>query len=217
MWVKICGVTSIAQAADIAAMRPDALGLNFYARSPRSVSPEVAAKIREVVPSSIQLVGVFVNSSAAEIARIVRAVGLDAVQLHGDETVTDAVLLRDTIPEVPLVRAIRVGSEGLDALQSHLEEADTANLRYRDCLVDARHEGAYGGTGKTAPWDLLRIGYAPGWPGLILAGGLTPANVAQAITAVRPRGVDTASGVESSPGMKNLDLCEQFLQAARRT
>lgn len=213
-WVKLCGVRDAASATAIAELRPDALGLNFYPPSPRFVALETAAEIVRALPVEIAAVGVFVNATVADMLRTVDATGLAAVQLHGDEPPGMISELRSNRPELTILRAWRVGEDGLASLAAYLETCEQCGTRPDAVLVDAKVVGSYGGTGQTAPWHRLRD-YAPAWPPLILAGGLTPANVAAAIDAVRPWGVDTAGGVESSPGVKDTARAAAFLTAVR--
>lgn len=216
MWVKICGIRDVETAIQIAKAGADAVGLNFYTKSVRFVTRQTARNIVSALPAEVAKVGVFVNSSAAEIEDVARATGLTAVQLHGDESAEVVAEVRQLLPEMQLIRAWRVGSEGLAPLVEHCVDCRQHGGVWDACLVDARVEGNYGGTGATAPWELL----AGEWslhalPPLILAGGLTVENVAQAVCKVHPWGIDVASGVESSPGAKNLDLVRQFLEQAR--
>lgn len=214
VWTKLCGVRDAATAAALAELRPDAVGLNFYPPSPRFVAPEDAAEVVRALPEEVAAVGVFVNATVDELLRIVDAVGLAAVQLHGDEPAEVIAELKSRRPELVVVRAWRVGEDGLSSLAEHLAACDRLGKAPDAVLVDAKVAGAYGGTGRTAPWNLLRD-YDPSWPPLILAGGLTPENVAQAVAAVRPWGIDTAGGVERSPGVKDPALAAAFLRAVR--
>jgi phosphoribosylanthranilate isomerase len=196
--VKICGITGGADAEAAVEAGADWIGLNFWARSRRHVTLEQARAIVEVLPGDVRKVGVFVNAPAPHLLEIASALGLDLVQLHGDETPELARSLGR-----PVLRALRVSSAsdlfGLDAWPGE------------HVLVDAPSEG-YGGSGTAFDWGLVR-----GVQGkkLILAGGLDPDNVAQAVRQVRPAGVDVASGVESSPGIKDADKMRRFVDAAK--
>jgi len=217
MWTKICGIRDVATAASIAALRPSAIGLNFFAGSPRHVLVDAAAEIVRALPAGVEAVGVFVNHSAAEVDAICARCGLRTAQIHGDEPpeLLAEVSLRQ--PDLQIVRAFRMGAERLNPLGDYLEACRRLGVTLRACLVDARIAGQYGGTGQTVPWDILRDDYRRDkWPPLILAGGLTPENVAAAIRAADPWGVDVAGGVESSPGVKDPALVEQFLSEAGR-
>ena len=211
--IKICGITSAEDARSAVDAGADAIGLNFYTRSRRHVSPDVAPTIAAALPAATSRVGVFVNASAPEVAAIAADVGLHAVQLHGDEP---ADLLAQIPLKLSIVRAFRCDVRGLAPLADYLEACRGSGRLPDAVLIDADATDGYGGTGRVADWEQIAlerelIGEIP----LILAGGLTPANVADAIDAVRPDGVDVASGVESTPGRKDRALVEQFVAAAR--
>lgn len=217
MWTKICGVRDVPAAIAIAKLRPAAIGLNFYAKSPRCVDDATAAEIVASLPAEVEPVGVFVNATVERIAEVVERVGLRRVQLHGDESPAFTGAVRDRCPSIPLIRAWRMGAGGLDDLAAYLDDCRARGVTFSGCLVDAHVSGSYGGTGAVVPWDRLRAEYRRDeWPPLILAGGLHPGNVAKALAAVEPWGVDVASGVESSPGVKDLARVEQFLRAVPR-
>jgi phosphoribosylanthranilate isomerase len=211
--IKICGMTSsddVRAAADAGA---DAIGLNFYRRSRRYVFPEVAKQIGAMVPDEVTKVGVFVNAPAEEIKQIVNLVGLDCVQLHGDEP---PALPSGLPPHIAIVRAFRCGADGLTPLVDYLAACRAHGRAIDAVLVDADAQADYGGTGRVADWSLVArdrnmLGNVP----LILAGGLTPENVGGAIVLVRPDGVDVASGVEREPGRKDAALVRRFVVAAR--
>jgi phosphoribosylanthranilate isomerase len=215
MWTKICGIRDVSTAKAVAALKPSAIGLNFFAGSPRHVAVDQAVEIVRALPADVEAVGVFVNHSAAEIDAICARCGLRTAQIHGDEKpeLLAEVSLRS--PGLQLVRAFRMGVEGLSPLGEYLEACAKLGVKLRACLVDAHIAGQYGGTGQTVPWGILRKEYRRDiWPPLILAGGLTPENLADAIRAAEPWGVDVAGGVESSPGVKDLARVERFLAAA---
>jgi phosphoribosylanthranilate isomerase len=221
MWIKICGLNDLAIAREIVGLRPDAIGLNFYERSVRSVSPEIAGQIVDVVPPEIQAVGVFVEATAETMRRTVASCRLGGIQLHAagqDDALGELDDAIDTPTAGPKrIRAFQVGPRGLAPLAEYFERNRTQPTPVDAYLVDAQVEGMYGGTGKTVSWDLLRKEYqTQEWPPLILAGGLRPENVGEAIAAVRPWGVDVASGVESSPGVKDAALVARFIDEARR-
>lgn len=212
MWVKICGVRNMAGAESAVAAGADALGLNFVPSSPRCITESVAAQIVRALPEAIEKVGVFVNAPAGEMLRIAEACGLTCVQLHGDEP-ADVVA---KLAPLRVIRAYRCGAAGLAPLGDSLSRCRALGAWPWACLVDAASAGAYGGTGTVAPWELIARDYnRDEWPPLILAGGLTPKNVAEAIRVVRPWGVDTASGVESAVGVKDAGLVERFVRGAR--
>lgn len=210
--IKICGITTPADAQSAVAAGADAIGLNFFAASPRRVSLEQARPIVAAVGDRACKVGLFVNHSAAEICQRYDELGLDLVQLHGDEP---AELLA-ALAGRPVMRAFRSGGD-FRAVAAYLARCGELRCLPRLVLVDALSAGRYGGTGVTADWQAIAehrtsFGEVP----LVLAGGLRPDNVAQAIAAVRPDAVDTASGVESSPGVKSPELVRAFVDAARK-
>lgn len=217
-WIKICGVRDLATARDVVALKPSAIGLNFFAKSSRVVS---IADARAIVESLGDLprttpVGLFVNQTLDEVGAIAAQVGLRAAQLHGDETPEFLRQLHERHSEWKLFKAFRVG-DSLQPVAEFIAACQRLNVPLAGCFLDAKVEGAFGGTGHVAPWELIARNYdRTHWPPLILAGGLTPDNVAEAIATVRPFGVDTASGVESSPGVKDTKLVAQFVAEAQR-
>ena len=204
--VKICGITSAQDAQLAVEAGADALGFVFFAMSPRKVSVERAAEIARAVPKGVRRVGVFVNESPAEMARVADAVALDLLQLHGDEPPEALAGLAR-----PAFKAVRVGKGFAE------EEALRYASRAAGLLVDTRLPGETqlpGGTGVPFDWSLVK-GLAARVPFLMLAGGLDPANVAEAIRVVRPHAVDVSSGVEALPGRKDPARVRAFVQAAR--
>lgn len=217
--VKICGITRTEDAVVAAEAGADAIGLNFYAKSPRCVSIETAKAIAQAVAGGPLVVGVFVNASAAEIAETVSAVPLGAIQLHGDEP---DELITQLPSGVPVIRAARIGAEGWVTAELYMYAFAERGRPLAAILVDAAAEVLpggkviYGGTGRQLDWKQVAdnramLASAP----LILAGGLTPVNVAEAIAVSRCDGVDTASGVESAPGLKDHQMVRAFVTAAR--
>lgn len=211
-WIKICGITSVDNAAMIAAAGASAIGLNFYQKSKRYILPTEARPISDAVRQQLDVVGVFVNSPNAEILEAVDVAGLNAVQFHGDETIAQILELQRARPELSLIRAYRIGSEGIGPMEASLADLSAAGIRLAAVLVDAYVEGEYGGTGHQVDAKLLKD-RPEHWPPLILAGGLTPDSANSATQAVRPWGADTASGVELRPGVKCPLLVEQFIAA----
>lgn len=199
--IKICGITTEEDALFAASLGAWALGLNFAEGSPRCLTLERAAEIADVIPRRVRRVGVFVNAERRFIENAARHCSLDVVQLHGDEP-----------PEACLGWG---GCEVIKALPLRMAEDAAAlkNFHVFYHLVDSRGDGRYGGTGKTVDWSLAAR--AASTFRLILAGGLTPENVSEAVRRVRPFAVDVASGVESSPGIKDPYKMEKFFRAAR--
>lgn len=200
-FVKICGVTSLEDALACADAGADAIGFNFWPRSKRYVSVEAAAAIAKKVPAQLRTVGVFVDPSAEEVDRAFGAGAIDLAQLHGDET-----------PEF----CRRFGGRYLKAFRLR-DRATLQQLDDYDCdlvLVDADSAG-YGGSGQRA--DVELAAEAAAGRRVILAGGLTPDNVADAIVAVRPYGVDVAGGVEREPGVKDWLKVAAFVARAKGT
>jgi len=210
--IKICGVTNPEDALCCSEAGADAIGLNFYPSSPRYVSLEMARQIARGLPSSVSKVGVFVNATLDDMLRTCEEVGLNAVQLHGDEVPQMFARLAARRS----IKAFRCAGHDSRPVLEFLRQCDGLGCRPCAVLIDASSPDAYGGTGQTADWPLVRAlsGMLPGTP-IILAGGLRPDNVAAAIEATRPAAVDTASGVELSPGLKDLGLVGAFVRNAR--
>jgi phosphoribosylanthranilate isomerase len=197
----------------VSAAGADAIGLNFYPSSPRYVAPSDAFTIARTLPANVAKVGVFVNSGAEQIARIVDEVGLDCVQLHGDEP---PEILQQLHP-LPVIRAFRLSHRDCDQVVRYVDRCQELACWPQAILIDAFRPGQYGGTGATLDWTRLdAVTTIRGRIPVVLAGGLTADNVAQAITVARPDAVDTASGVEQSPGKKDPSLVRRFVAAARR-
>ena len=210
--IKICGITTTEDALLVAGAGADAVGLNFYPKSPRYLQTREARQIVDVLPAAIVKVGLFVNAPLAEICRTFDEAGLDLVQLHGDEP-------PDLVAQLGgnrVARAFRLGPSGWKPVADYLQECRRLGGLPRLTLIDSYSRGIYGGTGEVADWSAVAEYPLHDWyPPLVLAGGLTPDNVAAAIRTVRPSAVDTASGVESSPGRKSEALVRQFVEAAR--
>jgi phosphoribosylanthranilate isomerase len=206
--IKICGVTTAADAALAARLGADAVGLNFYPGSPRAVSEQTARAIVAALPPFVEPVGVFVNESFDSMRAVAQRLQMRTVQLHGERI---GVPPSDGYRYLPAF-AVR-DRASLIALDAYLEMCRVAGQMPAAILVDSHVAGAYGGTGQRAPWDLL-ADYRPIVP-LILAGGLTPDNVAEAVRRVRPWAVDVASGVESGPGVKEAEKMRRFIEAVR--
>lgn len=200
--VKICGITRVEDACAAIDSGADALGLVFCSKSPRYVELSVAANIARTIGPFVTIVGLFVNAGEAQVREAVKTVGLDMLQFHGDE---DEVYCAQF--EKPYIKAIRMSPE-LD-----VKEVMTKYPSARGFLFDAWNKDKYGGTGETFEWDRLSIlkeSVDTDIP-FILAGGLTPENVDQAVAAVKPYAIDVSGGVELSPGIKSPELIQQFI------
>ncbi|MEQ8784740.1 MAG: phosphoribosylanthranilate isomerase [Pirellulaceae bacterium] len=211
--IKICGIMRVEDAVASANAGAHAIGFNFYPPSPRHVTVGQAQEIAAEVPGEVARVGVFVNASAEEMLETARRVGLDFLQLHGDEP--PELLAELTEKGAQTIRAFRCGDDGLTPVLEYLERCKHLACLPRAVLLDAKVPGVYGGTGKVVDWNLLRpyTGWIMDCP-ILLAGGLTTENVKAAINTAHPWGVDTASGVESSPGLKDIQRIQQFVAAA---
>lgn len=210
--IKICGIKNVADAVAAVEAGADAIGLNFYAPSPRSIDRAQAAAIVQAVGDRVCKVGLFVNAAVDEVRAAADELGLDLLQLHGDER---ADHLRGLAPR-PVMKALRLGPDGLATVRNWLDDAMRSALFPQLLLLDGFKPGEYGGTGAVADWSQAAL-YArtPGVPPLVLAGGLTAENVGDAIRAVRPAAVDTAGGVETSPGVKDVAKMRAFVSAAK--
>jgi phosphoribosylanthranilate isomerase len=204
MKIKICGITSVEDANVAVKAGADALGFVMYRKSPRFVEPTVARAIVAGLPPFVIPVGVFVNEEAEKVRALMDECGFALAQLHGDESALYCQNLGR-----PALKALRLKDRG--TFLALAEFQGRANLR--GVLIDAFSDQAYGGTGQTVDWTLAQEA-ARSIP-IILAGGLTPTNVAEAIAQVRPYGVDVSSGVEQSPGKKDPNKVKAFIQAAR--
>jgi phosphoribosylanthranilate isomerase len=187
--VKICGITRPQDAERAVALGATAIGFIFWPSSPRRAELRAARSIGRLVPASVMKVGVFVDAPADELARAVGEAGLDAVQLHGSES-----------PDV--VRGLEARVIKAVALGSPDTEAQIARWTGTTLLVDAHDPVRRGGTGRVVDWD--RAAGLARRHEIILAGGLSPENVAEAVRRVRPAGIDVSSGVEQTPGVKDL-------------
>jgi phosphoribosylanthranilate isomerase len=199
--VKICGLTNAQDAAAAIDAGADALGV-IFAPSPRQVTIEQAAEVLADVPPFVARVGVFADADPAFVARAARELGLAAVQFHGDESPE-----RCGAAPVPVIKAFRVGT-GFAPNTFEPYRGQVAAV-----LLDTFVPDTLGGTSKTFAWDLITE--PPGWTLLLLAGGLNPQNVGQAIRTVHPFAVDVSSGVESAPGRKDHALLHAFVEAVR--
>jgi phosphoribosylanthranilate isomerase len=217
MRVKICGITKPDQGRAIAELGATALGFICVTASPRYVTAE---QIRQVVeqlsrhPQTgrwVDRIGVFANATVAEIGQAVAIAGLNGVQLHGAESPEFCAQVREALPDVEVIKALRIKT--VAALQQAAAYYDQVHT----LLLDAYHPGMLGGTGVTLDWQSLQQ-FAPACP-WFLAGGLTPSNITQALAQLQPSGIDLSSGVERSPGDKDLTQVAQLfhqLQQAQK-
>jgi phosphoribosylanthranilate isomerase len=213
MWIKICGITQVEDATVIAAAGADAIGLNFYAKSPRHVSVARARKIADAVRPDVETVGVFVNMPVVDMIETADTVGLTAVQFHGDEPPDVIAQFQSERPAVSVIRALRIGASS-SSLKSALQPLNVLKTPVAGILVDAFVPGEYGGTGRTISPAVLR-NHQHLTSRLILAGGLNCNNVAEIAKTVAPWGIDTASGVEVAPGKKSEELVYRFVTNCR--
>ena len=202
--IKMCGITNVDDARVAVEAGADALGFVMYRKSPRFVKPAVVKAIVAGLPPFVLPVGVFVNEEPDRVRTLMDDCGLALAQLHGDET---APYCQDL--GRPVLKALRLKDRG--TFLALAEFSGRANVR--GFLIDAFSDQAYGGTGQTVDWGLAQE-VAQSMP-VVLAGGLTPVNVAEAIARVRPYGVDVSSGVELSPGKKDHRKVKAFIHAAR--
>ena len=204
--IKICGITNLEDALLAVSAGADELGFNFFEGSLRYVTPETASSIADKLPVTTLKVGVFVNQTAERVLEIASIVGLNAIQLHGDEDAAfiDEIRKRS---ELTVIKALRVSP------QFHAKDAVV--FRADAILLDSYSDKEHGGTGATFDWDIAKQ-VSNLFPVLYLAGGLTPENVSEAIKQVRPYAVDVCSRIESTPGKKDEDKLKRFITAVRK-
>ncbi|MEO1183228.1 MAG: phosphoribosylanthranilate isomerase [Cyanobacteria bacterium J06636_27] len=204
MRVKICGITKPIQGKTIASLGATALGFICVKASPRYVTSEQIKAVIDELPQQIDKIGVFANSSQEEIVQTVAESGLTGVQLHGDESIEFCQQLRQALPNVEIIKALRI--KNVD----DFTKAKTYTKYVDSLLLDAYHPQQLGGTGKTLNWDALQQ-FDPNCP-WFLAGGLTPQNISEALSKVKPNGIDLSSGVETAPGDKDLDKVRDLFE-----
>lgn len=202
--MKVCGITNLEDALVAAAAGADALGFNFWPGSPRSIEPSRAAEIISHLPLFVMPVGVFVNEERLRLERIVRRTGVRAVQLHGDETPEAVAAL--AADGLTVLKALTVG-RGFQPQRLRQYSGVAA------FLLDAQVKEKRGGTGQAFDWK--RAAEANRYGRILLAGGLTPENVGEAIRQARPYGVDVCTGVEKKPGVKDHARLREFLKRAK--
>ena len=196
--VKICGITRVEDALTAVAQGADAIGLVFYAPSPRAISIEQAAAIVQQIPAFVSVVGLFVNAEERYVKEVTSRVALDLLQFHGDETPEQCASFG-----LPFIKAVRVKSD------TNLVQCAKDYSASRALLLDTYTEGVAGGTGHVFDWGLIPPDLAKP---VVLAGGLTAANVAAAITQVKPYAVDVSGGVEAAKGIKDAAKIAAFMQ-----
>jgi len=202
--VKICGVTTTQDALLSCELGAHAIGLNFYPQSSRCISPAQATKIIQALPPFVAAVGIFVDWAAEAVIVLSQALHLSAAQLHGAESPSDAATVAK---KVQIIKAIQAGQ---GSKLTDLARYPSASA----LLLDAAHKNQFGGTGTLADWDFART--AAKSHRIILAGGLTPENVAEAIRTIHPYAVDVTTGVESSPGKKDPAKLRAFFAEVAR-
>lgn len=202
--IKICGITNYEDAALAVDLGVDALGFIFVASSPRKIEPDNASEIIKKLPPFVKAVGVFVNEKTDKIMDIVKYCGLDNIQLHGDESPETCKAL---MPRS--IKVLRIKDD------STPEQYVTYRGKIRAFLLDTYSKKAAGGTGKTFNWDIAVKMKDLGVP-IILAGGLTPSNIQEAIQKVNPYGLDIASGIEEKPGKKDHSLIKELFDKIRK-
>jgi len=200
--VKICGITNIEDACHATACGADALGFVFYPGSPRFVDPDQARQIIAELPPMVTTVGLFVNQPPAKIREMVEFCGLNAVQLHGEEEPDQC-----SYPPCKVIKALR--------LKDGMHDKVFSAYRVSALLLDAYVPDKFGGTGQRCDWD--RAAEIASRHRVILAGGLNPENVSDAVRQVHPYGVDVSSGVEKKPGQKDPEKVATFIRMARES
>ena len=200
--VKICGITNWTDARRAIAGGAELLGFDFYERSPRYITPAKARRIVRRLPKNVRAVGVFVNETEQKMLDTARTVGLDQLQLHGDESPAMVARLARSLP---VIKAVRVRKPFRASQLAPFKRASAF-------LLDGFDRSARGGTGKTFDWEIARR--AKRYGRIFLAGGLTPENIGDAIRAARPYAVDVCSGVEARPGKKDPVRMRKLLRAA---
>lgn len=204
MRVKICGIKQPEQGKAIAIAGATALGFICVPNTPRYVTKQQIRAVVEQLPKQIDRIGVFASTSVEDICQIVEFAGLTGVQLHGDESPEFCHQLRSMLPGIEIIKALRIkNSQALEQVEIYFSSVDTL-------LLDAYNPQMLGGTGATLDWKTLQQ-FQPRCPWL-LAGGLTPDNVLDALKQVNPNGIDLSSGVERAPGDKDLDKVAKLFE-----
>ncbi len=231
VWIKICGITNTGDAEVAVRCGTDALGFVFSTDSPRKIGLEAAGsimdnlrdisafsnneniEIKNIRAKTVDAVGVFVNEDLEKVVNFSRQLKLDYIQLSGDESMDHIKRLKEMVPDVKVIKAIRIGNDaGIQSKKIKKTVNEFRNLADH-ILMDSFHTSKYGGTGKTL--DLETAKSFSSMPGFILSGGLDHLNIREAIRSIRPFGIDVSSRLESSPGKKDHRLMKSFIEAAR--
>jgi phosphoribosylanthranilate isomerase len=200
--IKICGVTQLSEALLIAEQGADSIGLVFHPKSPRFIGLDTAREIRDAMPPFVTITALFMDETEEWISEVLSTINPDCLQFHGQEPELDCVRWKQ-----PYIKSISMGS-AVD-VEAYTQQYFSA----QGFLFDSNAAGRQGGSGDTFDWSKIPSSFDRP---LVLAGGLNPANVADAVTQVRPWGVDVSSGVEISKGVKDLNLINQFFQEVKR-
>jgi phosphoribosylanthranilate isomerase len=213
-WVKICGITNLEDALIAVEAGADALGFVFYEKTPRNITPETAGTILKQLPSNVEKIGLFVNRFEDAICAVADEAGLSAIQMHGhneDPHVADLIATRR--PHLKIVTAISMRQPRPESW-AMMWSPDIVHA----FLLDSGDSSKLGGTGERFDWQMTRpsVGVIASLGRVIVAGGLTSLNVAEAIHILKPWGVDVSSGVESKPGKKDPEKVRAFVAAVRQ-
>ncbi len=208
MYIKICGITKPEQGVALAELGVDGLGFVCVPSSPRYVDSEQIRVITYRLPSTLDRVGVFLDASVQEITQVVRQSGLTGIQLHGNESPQFCYQLKSELPDIKVIKALNI------KIKEALGQADFYSNWVDVILLDAYDPKLAGGTGKTIDWSMLED-FRPSCPWW-LAGGLSTTNITEALHRTKPQGVDLSSGVERSPGDKDLDKVQQFINLVQK-
>jgi phosphoribosylanthranilate isomerase len=212
--IKFCGFTREEDVHAAIEAGVDAIGLNFYPKSPRYVTPIIAEQLVRAIDKRVFVVGVFVNESWETIERLRNSLALDAIQLHGDEKIES---VPKTLRNDSIIKAMPWRADLTEDSQTATSWASSDAVALKGFLIDAYDPVQHGGTGRTTRWDLLDPRPLPlRRARLILAGGLSPSNVADAIQIAKPDAVDTASGIEVSPGIKSAKRMHEFIESLQK-
>jgi len=219
VWIKICGITNLEDAVGISRLGVDAIGFVLSTNSPRRVKPDTAEEIITVLRNKgikVSMAGVFVNEKIESVIQYSNLLGLDCIQLSGDEEEDYMENLREGSGKIKIIKALRIKDENKDQkyMIDEIDEEIDKLKEYADfILLDSYRKGIYGGTGTPLDWEMLK-NYCSKIP-VILSGGLDPENVKRAVDTVRPFGVDASSGLEIYPGKKDLNKVAGFVNILR--